>query len=113
LGVFSLAAEALTRIKEAEAEAGEKTRAAAAQAKDMLAGAGERAEARGRAILAEAEDSRQALMAEVRQKADAFCEALVRESETEVADILSPGADRFEQAVARVTERIVRPDGDR
>jgi vacuolar-type H+-ATPase subunit H len=102
-----LAKQAVLRIKEAEGLGRDKLRAATEEARQIAQSYAQNAAEQREAILIKAQHVREGTIAAATQKAEASCGELERAAEAERRAILNPGAEKLEEAIKYITERIV------
>jgi F0F1-type ATP synthase membrane subunit b/b' len=102
-----LAKQAVLKIKEAEGLGRERLRAATEEARQITQSYAQNAAEQREAILIKAQHVRSGIIAAATKKAEASCEELELAAEAEKRAILNPGAERLEQAIKFITERIV------
>ena len=106
-----MAKEAVLKIKEAEEKAAETVRGAHEKARQTLIAAEKEAAAKCRTLIQEAGGEKDAILREAVKSAEAECGPLDAEGGVRAEKIKNPEREKYEKAVAAVTERIVNQFG--
>ena len=111
--VGDLAAEAVLRLKEAENDGSELIRQSSDEAREIVRKAEIDCAAKKKAIIAEAEKMKTAIIEATGKKAEAECSELVKAGRSEKERILNPDTAKLEAAVKMVTDKILaHPSND-
>lgn len=102
-----MAKEVVYKVKEAEDASSEAVRRANEEAKRILADAEKDGNERCNAMLREARLLRDEMIREAAKEAEEESVPLGKKTAGEIERILNPERERFEKAVAAITERIV------
>ncbi|MDL2274200.1 hypothetical protein LJC34_06650 [Oscillospiraceae bacterium OttesenSCG-928-G22] len=102
-----MAAEAVYRIKEAEETAEKRQKDASAEASDIIANAKLHGESKKKSIVKDAEDRKREMIERATAAAVSAAEPVVLKGVEEREKIVNPGADKLEEAIRLIVERIV------
>jgi V/A-type H+-transporting ATPase subunit G/H len=107
-----LVEELIKGIKTAELNAEELIKNAQAEARQMLAAAEAKAEAMRAEALKKAKETAQVLLTKGEEQGQAEAVPIAKKREQEIKALKEAAAAKMEAAVAMITERIVKSDGN-
>lgn len=102
-----MAAEAVLKIKEAEDRGRELIRKAGEEARQIALSYERNSAEQRNTILVKAKNTKAEIIDAAVKKAGTECEELERRGDEEKKAILDPGAEKLEQTIKFITERIV------
>lgn len=102
-----MAGEAVLKIKETEDRGKELIRASTEEARQIADNYAKNSAEQRDAMLVKAENTKAEIIEAAAKKAGAECEELGKHGALEKEAILNPGAEKLEQAIKFITERIV------
>lgn len=102
-----MAVEAVLKIKEAEERGKAVIRGAGEEARKIAQSYAANCEEQKNTILVKAKNTREVIIKSAEQKAESECDELQKKGDAEKEKIFNPGAEKVEQAIKFITERIV------